>query len=58
MECMPECLKPIQFVVLDTYSLTFVMLFNTRPDTVFRHLRPDRGVGATPPPLVFPNEAS
>ena len=29
-----------------------------RPDTVFRHLRSDRGVGATPPPLAFPNEAS
>ena len=33
-------------------------IFNPRPDTVFRHLRSDRGgVGATPP-LAFPNEAS
>ena len=32
------------------------MGLNPRPDTVFRHLRSDRGGGATP--LAFPNEAS
>ena len=30
---------------------------NPRPDTVFRHLRPDRGGGGVRP-LAFPNEAS
>ena len=34
------------------------LLLNPRPDTVFRHLRSDRGGGGVRPPLAFPNEAS